>query len=75
MINSEELKNAIRESNINIPINQIEKIIYEVDYLGNGKINYSEFLAATVDVHNILNEETLKEIFSLFDVDGSGSIT
>lgn len=43
--------------------------------MGNGKISYSEFLAATIDVHNILNEETLKEIFSLFDVDGSGSIT
>lgn len=27
----------------------IQKIIDEVDYLGNGEINYTEFIAATMD--------------------------
>ena len=28
----------------------IDAIIKEIDYYGNGKINYSEFLAATISI-------------------------
>lgn len=54
---------------------QVEQIISEVDYFGNHKINYSEFLAATLDVKAFLNEDKLNAIFSQFDTDGSGSIS
>ena len=47
LINSEELKEAIKLSDIKLPDEDIEKIIQEVDYFGNGKINYTEFLVAT----------------------------
>lgn len=53
----------------------MEQIINEVDYFGNHKINYSEFLAATLDVKAFLNEEKLNAIFSQFDTDNSGSIS
>ena len=59
MINSEELKHAIQESDINIPNEQIEQIINEVDYFGNGKINYTEFLVATLDVKSFLDDTKL----------------
>jgi len=38
-----------------------------------GSINYTEFLTATMDKKNI-NDEKLKEVFGVFDIDNSGSI-
>lgn len=59
MINAEELKIAIQESDMNIPHEQIDGIITEVDYFGNGKINYTEFLVATLDVKSFLDDNKL----------------
>jgi len=38
----------MKELNIGVVDDEIEKIIKEIDYVGNGKINYTEFLAATL---------------------------
>ena len=46
-----------------------------MDYFGNHKINYSEFLAATLDVKVFLNEDKLNAIFNQFDTDNSGYIS
>lgn len=54
---------------------QIDKIIDEVDYFGNQKINYTEFLMATLDVRSFMDDNKLRAIFNQFDTDGSGSIT
>ena len=51
---------------------EIEKIISEVDYHGNGKISYSEFLTATIDIKSILSKEKLNAVFSQFDTSNSG---
>ena len=75
MINIDELRNAIKSANLKISDDQIEKIIDEVDYFGNNKINYSEFLMATLDVRQFLDDNKLRAIFNQFDTDGSGNIT
>ena len=59
MINADELKMAIQGSDMSIPNDQIENIISEVDYFGNGKINYTEFLVATLDVKSFLDDNKL----------------
>ena len=46
-----------------------------MDYDGNGKINYSEFLSATIDAKKFLNDQRLRAIFSQFDTDGTQEIT
>ena len=46
-----------------------------MDYHNNKKINYSEFLAATLDVRSFLSESRLKAVFNQFDTDSSGKIT
>ena len=46
-----------------------------MDYHNNKRINYSEFLAATIDVKNFLTDDRLKAVFSQFDTDSSGKIT
>ena len=47
----------------------------EVDHHGNGKINYSEFLAATISVKDFITEEKLWMIFKHFDVDDTNYIS
>ena len=60
---------------MSIPIQKIDNLIKEIDYFGNQKINYSEFLVATVDVQQFMDDHKLQEIFHLFDTDNSGYIT
>ena len=42
---------------------EMKKIIKELDYCGNQKINYSEFLAATISVQKILTHDRLEALF------------
>ena len=74
-IDAQELSNAMKKSNIDIPFNEIDMIIKEIDYKGNKQINYSEFIAATLQTKKILNDSRLKVLFKEFDVDNSGHIT
>ena len=74
-INAQELKEAIAKENLQISDQEIDQIILEVDEYGNGKINYSEFLAATVSIKNFINEEKLWMIFKHFDVDDTDYIS
>ena len=46
-----------------------------MDYHNNNKINYSEFLAATIDVKIFLTDSRLRVVFNQFDTDSSGKIT
>ena len=53
----------------------IQDIIKEVDYKGNKKINYSEFLAATIKISEHMTESKAMALFKQFDTDGSGDIS
>ena len=53
----------------------IKQIVAQVDYKGNGKINYTEFLAATIPVQRVLTDEKLHALFKHFDIDDSNFIT
>lgn len=54
---------------------QASDVVTSVDFVGNGLINYTEFLAATLDLGALLTEEHLWAIFNKFDTDESGFIT
>ena len=56
MIKAKELKEiCLQKAGQNLSKEEVEEIIKEVDYAGNGKINYSEFLTATVDISKLLS--------------------
>ena len=46
-----------------------------MDLNGNQKINYSEFLTATVEVNKLMTDEKLWMMFKHFDVDDKDFIT
>jgi len=58
-----------------MPQKEINSIIENADYHGNHKINYTEFLAATMKLSEQMTDERLWILFSHFDTDGSGKIT
>ena len=47
----------------------------EIDFYGNGMINYVEFIAAVLSVEQTLTEEQLWTLFKKFDVDNTDYIT
>jgi len=49
-------------------------ILRGADTDNSGTINYTEFLAATMDATTFLRESYLKTAFKMFDSDGSGRI-
>lgn len=63
------------DSDVSMGQEEIQSIIKELDFAENKRINYSEFIAATINVHDYLSEERLQGIFNQFDIDNTGSIS
>jgi calcium-dependent protein kinase len=54
---------------------EIDRIFREVDDDENGMINYTEFLACTLDAHGRIEEHRLADAFDRMDADDNGYIT
>jgi len=74
-IEYQELEKAIKAANFKMTEAELQRIIKEIDYADNHKINYTEFLAATIHVQNFLTKERLEAIFKQFDIDETKNIT
>ena len=75
MIRAQELHDVLVSKRMGVSDSEISEMIDQMDYHNNKKINYSEFLAATIDVRNFLTDSRLRAIFNQFDTDSSGKIT
>ena len=53
----------------------IEQIFKSIDTDNSGNIEYTEFIAASLEKNVYLNEQKLKDAFKLFDADKSGKIS
>lgn len=53
---------------------EVDAIFDEVDLDGNGEIEFSEWIVASIDKNTLITDEKLKLAFSLFDADGGGTI-
>jgi len=53
----------------------VEQILKNVDIDNSGRIDYNEFIAATINNEKLINEQKLKTSFDFFDHDKSGQIT
>lgn len=71
-ITLKELKEGMKDLE---NIDEIAEILKGVDIDNNGAINYTEFIAATLDQDNLVNEQMkIKDAFKVFDKDGDGQI-
>ena len=75
-ISFEELKKGLMDMKSNkMTEEDIKKLFEALDVDQNGKIDYTEFIAATMDEANYYKHERLLEAFESFDKDGSGQIS
>ncbi len=75
MIDAKELHDYILKNHIKMSDTEIQLMIENLDYAGSGKINYTEFLAATIDTLTFINDSKLQSIFSIFDTSNRGIIS
>lgn len=68
-----EIKDALDQAHVEMPSN-IEQLLYEADTDGSGVIDYTEFLAATLDKKVYVQEDIVWTAFKKFDLDNNGSI-
>ncbi|VEU41030.1 unnamed protein product [Pseudo-nitzschia multistriata] len=72
-ISYEGFNSAWKESGL--PPEDTRAIFDSVDLDGSGLIQYTEFLAATIEAQGAISEERLAEAFDRFDSDDSGHIS
>lgn len=74
-IDADELSKALEVSDPSLSPKDAKNIINELDFAGNKKINYSEFLSACLDLKKILkDDDRTNALYNQFDTDGSGII-
>ena len=47
----------------------------KIDLDGNGTIDYTEFVMATMEEQNLITDQRLRQAFELFDADKSGDLS
>lgn len=72
VINIDELHNAFKQANIKISEEEIKNIISNSEE--KDKLDYTEFIVASLNQKKLVDKEKLTSAFKYFDVDDSGFI-
>ena len=72
-----EMMEGIQKSGINTDTLgiDIKEVLQNIDSNASGVIDYTEFIAATLEKKKYLREDRLWSAFRVFDVDGNGTIS
>jgi calcium-dependent protein kinase len=70
-ISLEELKEGLAEKENG---ETLYNMLKAADTDNSGEIDYTEFIAATLDAQTYMRNDYLRSAFDIFDVDGSGKI-
>ncbi len=74
-ISMQELKKAFEKSKISLTDKEINTIIERIDNDKNGKLNYSEFLMAAINIKQVISyKQRLINLFHTIDSEKSGFI-
>ena len=74
-LSAENLITAMNKRGMKMSPEEVQKIIHNIDDTGNGMINYSEFLAASIPIKKFMTEEKLWLMFRHFDVEDTKFIS
>lgn len=74
LLTIKELKEGLEKAGMEVSAD-LQKIMEDVDSDGSGVIDYTEFLAATLDKKLYLQEDVCWQAFRVFDRDGDGKIS
>jgi len=71
----QEMVEGLHKSGMQTIPEELAELMKGVDADGSGVIDYTEFIAATLDKRKYIQEDRLWAAFRVFDTDGSGKIT
>ncbi|CAL4980034.1 unnamed protein product [Urochloa decumbens] len=71
---SYELKNGLAKLGSQLAESEVQMLIEAVDTNGRGALEYGEFLAVSLHLQKMANDEHHRQAFLLFDKDGNGFI-
>ncbi|XP_028548644.1 calcium-dependent protein kinase 3-like [Dendrobium catenatum] len=74
IVSYEELKNGLSKFGSLLEESEVQMLIEAVDTNGKGKLDYGEFVAVSLHLQKMANDEHLRRAFSFFDMDGNGFI-
>merc|ERR1712087_255606 len=69
------MKEGIAKAGLKDIPDDLQQIMADIDSDGSGQIDYTEFLAATLDKKLYLQEDVCWSAFRLFDKNGDGKIS
>merc|ERR1719454_796369 len=70
-----EMKEGLQKAGLKDIPPDLQQIMEEVDSDGSGVIDYTEFLAATLDKKSYMQEDVCWQAFRVFDRNGDGKIS
>ena len=73
-IDLEELGKAFTKAEIDVTEDEISEMLKTLDSDGNGRLNYSEFLVAAINIKTYITEKNLRQFFLSVDVSRDGYI-
>merc|ERR1712100_644706 len=74
LLTSAEMKEGLAQAGLKDIPADLQQILEEVDSDGSGVIDYTEFLAATLDKKVYMAEDVCWQAFRIFDRNGDGKI-
>ncbi|WZZ52906.1 hypothetical protein YC2023_053013 [Brassica napus] len=74
IVTIEELKAGLRDFGTQLAESEVQMLIEAVDTKGKGTLDYGEFVAVSLHLQKVANDEHLRKAFSYFDKDGNGYI-
>eukprot|EP01025_Chloroclados_australasicus_P022122 TRINITY_DN2296_c0_g1_i1.p2 TRINITY_DN2296_c0_g1~~TRINITY_DN2296_c0_g1_i1.p2 ORF type:complete len:497 (-),score=108.07 TRINITY_DN2296_c0_g1_i1:352-1842(-) len=74
-ITVQELKEALKLKGANLPDEELQNIMANADVDGDGVIEYEEFLASTMHINKLEDDEAMFQAFQHFDTDKNGKIS
>jgi calcium-dependent protein kinase len=70
-----ELKEGLSQAGVTELPHDLKQIMEGIDADGSGVIDYTEFLAATIEKRQYIQEDVCWTAFRVFDMNGDGKIT
>ena len=74
-LSKDELYTAFKEAGMEMPKEELDKVVESIDFDGNGYIEYEEFIRVTIPKEQLFTDANLKTAFDMFDLDKNGTIS
>jgi calcium-dependent protein kinase len=73
-ITASSLKKAMKANGFHLASEEIDQVVKNCSYIGEGRIKFSDFLLATLNRKALLEAEAVWETFQMFDSTGQGKV-